>query len=244
MKKLLLIITIILTSISLNAQNQKCNRLFLYQKGENAVVYNMKKVDSISFGGVGFGNDFTVHNSNGIMDRYVIDDVDSLTFKNVEGKVAANVNIIDYSTTHVKFDITRTPSCKGFKLMCMDYYSILSLSSDDLSKYICEKTTETYYEDVEGVEIKDLTLDYNTEYAIVTVGLDEYDLPCDVVKARFVTRAENLVGNPEVAVEVTKNELNEDNFCNFTLKLTPNSETSKYSVFVASEGVTEYQLAT
>lgn len=241
MKKLLLIITIILTSISLNAQNQKCNRLFLYQKGENAVVYNMKKVDSISFGGLGFGNDFTVHNSNGIMDRYVIDDVDSLTFKNVEGKVAANVNIIDYSTTHVKFDITRTPSCKGFKLMCMDYYSILSLSSDDLSKYICEKTTETYYEDVEGVEIKDLTLDYNTEYAIVTVGLDEYDLPCDVVKARFVTRAENLVGNPEVAVEVTKNELNEDNFCNFTLKLTPNSETSKYSVFVASEGVTEYQ---
>lgn len=241
MKKFLLTIAIILTGFVLNAQSQRCNRLFLYQKGENAAIYNMNKVDSLSFGGLGVGNNLNVHNSNGVTDRYDIDNLDSLTFKNVEGKVAADINIIDYSTTYVKFDITRTPSCKGFKLMCMDYTSILSLSSNDLAKYICEKTTETYYQDFENVEIKDLALDHNTEYAIVTVGLDEYDLPCDVTKARFVTRAENLVGNPNVAVEVTKNELNEDNFCDFTLKLTPNSETSKYSIFVAEAGVTEYQ---
>lgn len=241
MKKFLLTILAILASISLNAQSQKCNRLFLHQKGEKAVAYNMNKVDSISFGGLGIGINVNVHNSNGIVDRYNIDNVDSLIFKNVEGKVAADVNILDYSTTHVKFDITRTASCKGFMLMCMDYSSILSLSSNDLAKYICDNAAETYYQDFEGVEINDLNLDYDTEYAIVTVGLDEYDLPCDVTKARFVTRASYLEGNPEVMVEVTKNELNEDNFCDFTLKLTPNSETSKYSVFVAEAGVTDNQ---
>ena len=241
MKKFLLTILAILTSISINAQSQKCNRLFLHQKGESAAAYNMKKIDSISFGGLGISNNLNIHNSNGQIDRYAIDNIDSLTFKNIEGKVAAEVNIIDYSTSHVKFDITRTASCKGFMLMCMDYGSIISLSSDDLAKYISENAAEVYYQDFEGVEINDLSLDHNTEYAIVTVGLDEYDLPCDVTKARFVTRASYLEGNPEVMVEVTKNELNEDNFCDFTLKLTPNSETSKYSVFVAEAGVTDYQ---
>ena len=241
MKKFLLTILAILTSISINAQSQKCNRLFLHQKGESAAAYNMKKIDSISFGGLGISNNLNIHNSNGQIDRYAIDNIDSLTFKNIEGKVAAEVNIIDYSTSHVKFDITRTASCKGFMLMCMDYGSIISLSSDDLAKYISENAAEVYYQDFEGVEINDLSLDHNTEYAIVTVGLDEYDLPCDVTKAKFVTRASYLEGNPEVMVEVTKNELNEDNFCDFTLKLTPNSETSKYSVFVAEAGVTDYQ---
>ena len=241
MKKFLLALTIILASISLNAQSQKCNRLLLHQEGKETIVYNMDKVDSISFGGIGLANNFTIHNSNGVLDRFSMIKVDSMTFENVEGKVAANINIVDYSTTHVKFDITRTPSCKGFKLMCMDYNSILSLSNNDIAEYINKNASETYYKDIEGVEIKDLVLDYDTEYAIVTVGYDEYDLPCDVIKARFVTQAENLAGNPEVTTEVTQNELNEDNYCNFTLSFTPNSETSKYSVLVAEAGVIEYQ---
>ena len=241
MKKFLLALTIILASISLNAQSQKCNRLLLHQEGKETIVYNMDKVDSISFGGIGLANNFTIHNSNGVLDRFSMIKVDSMTFENVEGKVAANINIVDYSTTHVKFDITRTPSCKGFKLMCMDYNSILSLSNNDIAEYINKNASETYYKDIEGVEIKDLVFDYDTEYAIVTVGYDEYDLPCDVIKARFVTQAENLAGNPEVTTEVTQNELNEDNYCDFTLSFTPNSETSKYSVLVAEAGVIEDQ---
>ncbi len=241
MKKFLLAIAIIFTSISLNAQSQKCNRLFLYQKGENAVIYNMNKVDSISFGGLGYGYNLNVHNSNGIKDNYVIDNLDSLTFKNVEGRVAADINIIDYTTTSVQFDITRTEACEGFKLMCMDYNSILSLSSDDLAKYICETAVDTYYQDFVGVEITGLTLMNDTEYAVVTVGFDKYGVACDVTKARFVTKNSNLVGDPEVTIEVTQNELNEDNYCDFTLSFTPNLSTSKYSIFVAEAGVTEYQ---
>ena len=241
MKRFLLAITIILTSISLNAQSQKCNRLFLHPKGGNATVYNMNKVDSLSFGGVGYPNCLTIHNNNGVLDRYDIDELDSLTFKNLEGRVAADVNILEHSSTSVKFDITRTASCEGFKLMLMDYNSIISLGTNDLIYYIENNAGDTYYQDFEGVEIKDLNFSPNTEYAVVTVGIDKYGLLCDVVKARFATAAENLVGNPKVTVEVTQNELNAGKKCDFTLSFTPNSETSRYSIFVAEAGVTEYQ---
>ncbi len=241
MKKFLLAIVIILTSISLNAQSQKCNRLFLYQKGEKPLAYNMDKVDSLSFSQTNGIDNLTIHNSNGTRNEFVVDNLDSLTFKNVEGRVAADVNIIDYTTSSVKFDITRTASCVGFKLMCMDYNSILGLSSNDLIYYINQNVSDIYYQDFKEVEINNLQLFNDTEYAIVTVGIDEYGLSCDVVKERFVTVAENLVGNPKVTVEVTQNELTENNTCDFTLSFTPNSETSKYSVLVAEAGVIEDQ---
>ena len=241
MKKFLLAIVILITSIGVHAQNVKCNRLFLHQKGENTTVYNMNKIDSISFGGLGTSNNVNIHNSTGIIDKYNIDELDSLTFKNIEGRVAADINIIDHNNTSVKFDITRTASCEGFKLMLMDYNSIISLGTNDLVYYLENNAGETYYQDFEGVEIKDLDFLPNTEYAVVTVGIDKYGLLCDVVKARFATAADNLVGNPKVTVEVTQNELNAGKKCDFTLSFTPNSETSKYSIFVAEAGVTEYQ---
>ena len=241
MKRFLLAITIILTSIGLNAQSQQCNRLFLHAKGENAIIYNMNRVDSLSFGGLGFPNCMTIHNSNGVLDRFDIDELDSITFKNIEGRVAADINILEHDNTSVKFDITRTASCEGFKLMMMDYSSIASLGTEDLLYYLESNAGQTYYQDFEGVEIKDLALLPNTEYAVVTVGIDKYGLLCDIVKARFATADENLVGEPKVTVEVTQNELNGDKKCDFTLSFTPNSATSKYSIFVAEAGVTEYQ---
>lgn len=241
MKRFLLAITILLTCIGLNAQSQKCNRLFLHIKGEDATIYNMNKVDSLSFGGLGFPNCLTIHNSNGVLERFDIDYLDSLTFNNIEGRVAADINIIEHDNTSVKFDITRTASCEGFKLMLMDYNSIISLGTNDLIYYLENNAGDTYYQDFEGVEIKDLDLLPNTEYAVVTVGIDKYGLLCDVAKARFATAADNLVGNPKVTVEVTQNELNAGKKCDFTLSFTPNSETSKYSIFVAEAGVTEYQ---
>ena len=241
MKRLLLAIVIVISYLGLHAQNKECNRLLLHQKGKDAVIYNMKRIDSLSFGKTGSVDNITIHNSNGIRDEFVVDNLDSIIFKNVEGRVAADVNIINYTTTSVTLDLIRTASCEGFKLMCMDYNSIASLSSEDIKYYIDKNVSDIYYQDFENVEITGLQLFHDTEYAIVTVGIDKYGLSCDVIKARFMTPAENLVGNPGVTIEVTQNELDENNLCDFTLSFTPNSETSKYSIFVAQAGVTEYQ---
>ena len=241
MRKFLLAIVIFISSISLYAQQKECNRLFVYQKNGLTSVFNMNKVDSLSFSKTNATDNLTVHNSNGIRNEFIVDKLDSLIFKNVEGRVAADINIIDYTTSSVKFDITRTASCVGFKLICMDYNSIISLSNDDLIYYINKKVSDIYYQDFKEVEFSGLQLSNNTEYAIVSVGIDEYGLLCDVVTERFVTVDENLVGEPKVTVEVTKNELNQNNTCDFTLSFTPNAATSKYSIFVAEAGVTEYQ---
>jgi hypothetical protein len=141
----------------------------------------MNKIDSISFGGLGTSNNVNIHNITGIIDKYNIDELDSLTFKNIEGRVAADINIIDHNNTSVKFDITRTASCEGFKLMLMDYNSIISLGTNDLVYYLENNAGESYYQDFEDVEIKDLDLLPNTEYAVVTVGIDKYGLLCDVL---------------------------------------------------------------
>ena len=238
MKKFLLAIAIILTSISSNAQSQKCNRLFLYQKGEEALIYNMNKVDSISFSKTNDIDNLIVHNSNGVRNEFIVDNLDSLTFKSVEGRVAADVNIIDYTTTSMTIDVKRTESCVSYKMMCMDFVSISTMGDDDIIYYFDRNVSDVYDKDFENAEISGLNLSYDTEYAIVTVGIDEYGISCDVVRARFAIPSENLVGNPDVTVEVVEN-----NLYDFTLLFTPNSEVSKYYVVVAEEGTMEYQYA-
>ena len=99
MKRLLLAIVIVISYLGLHAQNKECNRLLLHQKGKDAVIYNMKRIDSLSFGKTGSVDNITIHNSNGIRDEFVVDNLDSIIFKNVEGRVAADVNIIKYTKT-------------------------------------------------------------------------------------------------------------------------------------------------
>ena len=233
MKKFLLAIVILLTSIGLHAQKKECNRLFLHQKGKAPVAYVMNKIDSLSFYNT---EELIIHKTNGTREEFVIDELDSLIFKNVEGRVAADVNIINYTTSNITLDIKRTASCEGYKMMCMDFESISVLSDDDIIYYIDKNVSDVYYQDFESAEISGLNLEYNTEYAIVTVGIDEYDLSCEVVRAKFTTPDENLSGNPEVTVDVVEN-----NFYDFTLKFTPNSDVSKYYVLVAENGNIDYQ---
>ena len=233
MKKFLLAIVILLTSIGLHAQKKECNRLFLHQKGKAPVVYVMNKIDSLSFYNT---EELIIHKTNGTREEFVIDELDSLIFKNVEGRVAADVNIINYTTSNITLDIKRTASCEGYKMMCMDFNSISMLSDDDIIYYIDKNVSDVYYQDFESAEISGLNLEYNTEYAIVTVGIDKYDLSCEVVRAKFTTPDENLSGNPDVTVEVVEN-----NFHDFTLKFTPNSDVSKYHVIVAENGNIDYQ---
>ena len=233
MKKFLLAIVILLTSIGLYAQKKECNRLFLHQKGKAPVVYVMDRIDSLSFYNT---NDLIIHKTNGTREEFAINQLDSLIFKNVEGRVAADVNINNFTTSTITLDITRTPSCDGYKMMCMDFESITMLSDDDIIYYIDKNISDVYYQDFENAEISGLNLSYNTEYAIVTVGIDQYGLSCDVVRAKFTTPAENLSGDPNVTVEVVEN-----NFYDFTLKFTPNSDVSKYYVLVAEEGNVDYQ---
>lgn len=236
MKKFLLIILAFLSSICLHAQDKDCNRLFLHQNGKDANVYIMDKIDSLSFAKYGIADNLVIYKTNGTKEQIFLDDIDSLTFKNVEGRVAADVEIVGYTSNSITLNVTRTASCVGFKMTCLPFKDIAGMWDDDLIKFVGDNIENTYKEDLEGVEFTDLGLTSNTEYAIITVGIDEYGLLCDVVKKRFATPHADLVGKPQLEVEVLTN-----NLYDFTLGFTPNNDVSKYRVLLGEEGVLEDQ---
>lgn len=236
MKKLLLAIIILVASLGLHAQDKECNRLFLHQKGKDAAVFNTEKIDSIYFAKKGIADNLIVQNSNGTKDEFAVDNIDSLTFKNVEGRVAADIEVLSYTENSATLNITRTPSCVGFKMVCFPYEDVVSFSTKKLVSIINDNITTIYYEDFKEEVVTDLVLEPNTEYAFFTVGIDEYGLLCDLTKKRFATANPDLVGDPQVDIEVVDN-----NLYDLTLKFTPNADASKYCILIGEEGEIEVQ---
>lgn len=209
MKKLLSLITALVLSISLYAQNDAdINRLLL-------------------------------HNNDGSTLGYIIDRVDSLTFASVEGEVAADMELLSYDVDKVNLRITRTASCMGFKIAIVPSIQIASMSEAYLPIFIDNKSTEVYYQDIEEAEMSNIELEAGSDYTILTVGIDMYNVLCDVRKVEFTTEGENVVGDPYVEIEIIEN-----NHYDFTAKFTPNEYVSKYSVLSAEAGtlVSQYQM--
>ncbi|MBQ2851970.1 MAG: hypothetical protein IJE76_01095 [Bacteroidales bacterium] len=233
MRRLILVFTILLSGISLLAQNNY-NRLLLHNNDSETKGFVIDKIDSLTFSTLE-GNFIANFNIGEEVETYDFDNIDSISFASVPGTVAANVNIINSTINSIVVDITRTTYCAGFKLTCMPTNSISSISDETLADYIDENISTVYYEDFDDVTI-DISLSYNTTYSIVTVGFDEYGILCDLRRSQFTTPSENIVGNPNVAIEVVEN-----NLYDFTIKFTPNSDVSRYDVMVGAAGSIESQ---
>lgn len=183
-------------------------------------------------------NRFLIHRNN-TTNGYIIDNVDSLTFANVQGEVAANLEILEHDLEKVKLTVTRTESCVSFKIVAEPTIKIASLDDYALASYIDRESESTYYQDFEKAELTGVDFTPNTNYTIATVGIDEYGVLCDVRKAEFKTANATIVGDPQVTAELIDSD-----FFNFTVKFTPNKDVSKYYVIAGAEGELEYQYET
>lgn len=238
MKKILLLIIVVFSSVSLFAQNSWRNRLLLHRDGDT-LVYKMNEIDSLGFATVettANEEKFLIYHKDGNTEEISYNDIDSLVFDNVHGKVAANINILTSTINSVTVDVARTASCVAYKMMCVPCTSLDFLSDKEIIEAIDETVTEVYDEDLEGVELSGLELDHNTEYAIVAVGIDKYGLLCDLTKAKFITRSENLKGNPDVEIIVVDN-----NYYDFSVRFVANSDVSKFYVIVSERGAIDKQ---
>ena len=232
MRRFILVITSLLLSTSLSAQNE-ANRLLLHNNGTTK-GFIINQVDSLTFKTEGDNIKAKV-NINGFAESYDINNIDSISFTSVPGAVAANIEIVECSLSGVVANITRTPSCEGFKITCFPSSSISAMSDDILAQYVNVNVSQIYYDDYSNVNLN-ASFQPNTDYALVTAGFDKYGLLCDVVRAPFRTPSEDLVGNPEVEVEILEN-----NLYDFTLRFTPNEDVSKYSILLGEAGVLESQ---
>lgn len=180
-------------------------------------------------------NRLLIHHNN-TTSGLILNNVDSLTFANVQGEVAADLEILEYNLEEVLLKVTRTASCVAFKIVVEPTVKIASMSDYSLAQYIDNDSENAYYQDFESAQLSGVELLASTEYTIATVGIDQYGILCDVRKAEFTTPDEELVGAPEV-----KAELVEANHYDFTVKFTPNEDVSKYSVVAAEKGQMQSQ---
>ena len=181
-------------------------------------------------------NRFVLVEKSGNFKSYVVDKLDYVEFKTVEGEVAADIEILDVTLEAVTVKIMRTQSCQAFKLSCYPTARIASASDDALASLVDGETSDMYWQDFEQAAMSGANLEPKTDYTIVTVGYDSYGTVCDVRKAEFTTPAIPLVGNPVVEVEEVDVQKYE-----FTLKFKPNEDVSKYSVVAGAAGEMQSQ---
>lgn len=165
--------------------------------------------------------------------------VKSVGFATVEGEVAANVEILSSSRTELTVNVTRTPQCQSFLFNVISgvmAHQLESYPSSSVSSYMERTGAQTYYEDFSGGKVTGFELDYNTEYAVVTMGIDRYGVPCDFRAAYFTTEKAPIAGNPQVNVEVVNAGLT-----TLDLHFVPNADTKEYYFCIFGEGQAQQQ---
>lgn len=176
MKKIILPLFLVLVSVFSFAQTNP-NRVVIYQQGD----------------------------ANG----YLVERIDSIMFPKVEGEVKAELECmgVDMESKFFKVKVTRTPNCVAFKINYLPTVTANRLNEVGLVNYINSTSQNFYYQDfTDGQLTGDVSIDYDTEYSIVTVGYDAYKTPCSVSRVDITTPKRDLVGSPSVEIKTTKVE--------------------------------------
>lgn len=183
-------------------------------------------------------NRLIIHNSVGDYKGYLAERIDSLTFVKVDGRVAADLEVLGVELDELKVKVTRTPACMAFKIGVLSKVMVDRLSSDVVMANYIEKYVESslYYEDFKEGLLTGIELESNTEYALVTLGYDNYGIACSASRADFTTPKIPLVGNPVVEIELIDLQERE-----FTAKFTPNEDVLGYGLLAMKEGELESQ---
>ena len=167
---------------------------------------------------------------------YVVDRLDYMEFRTVEGEVAADIEILEVTLEVVTVNIMRTQSCQAFKLACYPAVRVASVSDDALAATVDAEAKETYWQDFLPALMSGAELEPKTEYTIVTVGYDSFGTACDVRRASFTTPAIPVIGEPYVDVEEVDVQQQQ-----FTLRFKPNADVSKYAYIAGAAGEIQSQ---
>lgn len=164
--------------------------------------------------------------------------VNRVEFATVEGEVAANVEILASSRTELTVNVTRTPQCQSFLFDILPGVMAHQLEQypSSAASYMQRNGANTYYEDFPSGKVNGFELDYNTEYAVATVGFDAYGVACDFRAAYFTTEKAPIAGNPQVEVQVVDAGLT-----TFDLHFVPNADTKEYYFCIFGEGEAQQQ---
>lgn len=163
--------------------------------------------------------------------------IDYLSFDRIDGDVKAEIEIHTVDRDQLSVSITRSEACEGFLIDVMAAPLARQLADPvRMISYMEDKKLDTYYEDFDHGNLSGISLQPNGEYCIVTVGIDRLGTLAGVAREYFKVPGLPTVGNPQVAAEqlsCTKDS--------FTIKFTPNADTSSYYTVAAPKGQMQSQ---
>lgn len=178
-----------------------------------------------------------IHQQGGGFKSYLPERIDSITFPKIEGRIAADAEVLESTLDQLTVKIIRTQNCAGFKLTVLP--KVMADRFDNevaLCNYIDNSVTDIYYEDFTAGQLTGITFEPNSNYYFITLGLDDYGTPCSISKAPFTTPKKALVGTPDVTITVTNITLR-----SFTAAFEPNADTYGYAVLAMEKGSLESQ---
>lgn len=174
---------------------------------------------------------------------FLAERIDSIWFTKVEGKVAAQIEYIDYlygkngNEDSVVINITRTSECQAFQIDCLPKVRADILGNEtNLANYMESQGGELLWNDFSEGRLHGYDFQSDTEYSIITLGYDKYGIPCGVERLDFKTPKKELVGDCSIEYEVTDVTPYE-----ITIKFTPASGVAGYAACLFGEGQAEEQ---
>lgn len=191
-------------------------------------------------------NRLIIRDKGGAIHPYAINNLDSMFFYKIDGRVAADIEIKDVAIKQdentkdsVTLAVTRSESCKSYKIACVTKPIADVLTNDAAcAGYFDQVKSNVYNQDFTnaGMTGFDFAFQPKTEYAIITLGYDEIGTPCEMAKAYFTTPALPIKGTPEVKYGVTDIQP-------FSVSVTfkPNSDVGGYAVTLFGKGEAEQQ---
>lgn len=131
-------------------------------------------------------NRILVTNANGNYKGFVIDHLDAINFARVDGEVLAKVEVNEVATDSLRLTVKRTPDCQYYKLAVISQ-TIANQMPNDLSaiSYINSMPSSmvpVLSEDFDNGLLSGVTLQADSDYAIMTVGFDNYGVEAGVFR--------------------------------------------------------------
>lgn len=168
---------------------------------------------------------------------YVLDRVDSITFAEVFGEVKANVTVSAATCDTLTLSVTRSESCRAFKINVVPA-TIAGQLTNDLAviNWLNRLNSPTYYEDFTSGKLTGIDLDAGSDYVVYTVGLDEFGVEAGVCKAEFSTPEPEIVGDPKVEVKIIDRQLR-----SFKIEVTPNEDVQEFYCVAGEKGTMQSQ---
>lgn len=191
-------------------------------------------------------NRLVIRDKGGYTHPYAINNLDSMFFYQIDGRVAADVEVKGVSlkaagcpADTITLAVTRSESCKSFKITCVKKSVADVITNGAIcAGYFDQIESNLYNQDFTNAKMTgfDFQLLPNTEYAIVTLGYDEIGTACEMAKAYFTTPVVPIQGNPEVKYDVTDVQP-------FSVSVTfkPNSDVGGYAACLYAKGEAEQQ---